>query len=37
MSAEIVASLARSFNEWNQSPEAQIAARAKLAALIAAD
>ena len=34
---EIVASLARSFDDWSQSPEAYLAARAKIAALIAAD
>jgi hypothetical protein len=34
---EIVASLARSFTDWSQSPEAYMAARAKLAALIAAE
>jgi hypothetical protein len=31
----IVGSLARSFTDWSQDPEAYIAARAKLAALIA--
>ena len=34
---EIVDSLARSFNDWSQNPEAYMAARAKLAALIAAE
>ena len=34
---EIVGSLARSFTDWNQSPEAYMTARAKLAALIAAE
>jgi hypothetical protein len=34
---EIVARLARSFDDWSQSPEAYLAARAKIAALIAAD
>lgn len=34
---EIVDSLTRSFNDWSQSPEAYMAARAKLAALIAAE
>jgi hypothetical protein len=34
---EIVDSLARSFDDWSQSPEAYMAARAKLAALIAAE
>lgn len=34
---EIVGSLAQSFNEWNASPDAYLAARAKLAALIAAE
>jgi hypothetical protein len=34
---EIVAGLARSFDDWSQSPEAYMAARAKIAALIAAE
>ncbi len=34
---EIVGSLARSFTDWSQSPEAYMTARAKLAALIAAE
>ena len=34
---EIVDSLARSFTDWSPSPEAYMAARAKLAALIAAE
>ncbi len=34
---EIVGSLARSFTDWSPSPEAYLAARAKLAALIAAE
>lgn len=34
---EIVAGLARSFDDWSQSPEAYLAARAKLAALIAGE
>jgi len=35
--AEIVTGVARSFNDWSPSPEAYLAARAKLAALIAAE
>lgn len=34
---EIVASLARSFDDWSHSPDAYMAARAKLAALVAAE
>lgn len=34
---ELVAELAPSFNDWSHNPEAYVAARAKLAALIAAD
>jgi len=34
---EIVDGLARSFTDWRQSPEAYMAARAKIAALIAAE
>jgi hypothetical protein len=34
---EIVGSLARSFNDWSANPDAYAAARAKLAALIAAE
>ncbi len=34
---EIVGSLARSFADWSQNPEAYTAARMKLAALIAAE
>jgi hypothetical protein len=34
---EIVDSLARSFNDWSRNPEAYMAARAKIAALIAAE
>ena len=34
---EIVDSLARSFGDWSRSPEPYMAARAKLAALIAAE
>lgn len=33
---EIVAGLTRSFNDWSQDPEAYLAARAKVAALISA-
>jgi hypothetical protein len=34
---EIIDSLARSFDDWSQSPEAYLAARVKLAALMAAE